>query len=260
MTHRICILGGGFGGLYSALALAKLPWDKAKQPEITLVDQRDRFLFTPLLYELVTGELQSWEIAPPYAELLANTGISFQQSGVERIDLSGQTVALQNGTQLHYDRLVLALGGETPMDLAPGVAEHAIAFRSLTDAYRLQDKLRALEIANADKIRVAIVGGGYSGIELACKLAERLGERGRIRIVERTTGILQNSPAFNQAAAQKALSEKGIWVDYETTVTQVTANSLSLEFKEQIDLLPVATASIRLSAASTCSKIAVSNF
>jgi demethylphylloquinone reductase len=239
MTHRICILGGGFGGLYSALALAKLPWDKANQPEITLVDQRDHFLFTPLLYELVTGELQSWEIAPPYTELLANTGIRFQQSGIAGIDLSTQTVTLNKGICLTYDRLVLALGGETPMDLAPGVAEHAIAFRSLADAYRLQDKLRALEISNADKIRVAIVGGGYSGVELACKLAERLGERGRIRIVERTTGILQNSPPFNQAAAQQALSEKGIWVDYETSVTEVTANSLSLSFKDQIDVLPV---------------------
>lgn len=61
--QRIGILGGGFGGLYTALRLSQLPWE-GTPPIITLVDHRDRFLFLPLLYELVTGELQTWEVAP----------------------------------------------------------------------------------------------------------------------------------------------------------------------------------------------------
>ena len=56
-TQRICILGGGFGGLYTALRLIQFPWESSKKPEIILIDQRDRFLFAPLLYELVTGEI-----------------------------------------------------------------------------------------------------------------------------------------------------------------------------------------------------------
>ena len=76
---RICILGGGFGGLYTALRLSQLPFSKTEKPEIVLVDRRDRFLFVPLLYELLTGELQTWEIAPPFAELLQNTGVRFCQ-------------------------------------------------------------------------------------------------------------------------------------------------------------------------------------
>jgi demethylphylloquinone reductase len=238
MSHSICILGGGFGGLYTALALSKLNWE-AQQPEIVLVDQRDRFVFAPLLYELVTGELQTWEIAPPYEELLVNTGVRFHQSAVDRIDLSAQQVNLAEGHSLAYDRLVLALGGETPLDMAPGVAEHAIPFRTLEDAYRLQERLRQLEASKLDKIRVAVVGGGYSGVEVACKVAERLGDRGRIRIVELADKILQNSPEFNQAAAQKALSDKDIWVDYETTVTEVAAETISLKYKDKTDILPV---------------------
>ncbi|MEL6159621.1 MAG: NAD(P)/FAD-dependent oxidoreductase [Cyanobacteria bacterium J06627_32] len=238
MSQSICILGGGFGGLYTALALSKLNWDDT-QPDIVLVDQRDRFVFAPLLYELVTGELQTWEIAPPYEELLANTGVRFHQSGVDSIDTDAQTVALKDGQRLTYDRIVLALGGETPMDMAPGVAEHAIPFRTLEDAYRLKERLRQLEAADPDKIRVAVVGGGYSGVEIACKVAERLGEKGRVRIVERAGSILQTSPDFNQAAAKKALSEKNVWVDYETTVTDVTADSISLEYKDKIDTIPV---------------------
>ncbi|MEO0759543.1 MAG: NAD(P)/FAD-dependent oxidoreductase [Cyanobacteria bacterium J06648_16] len=237
MTHRIVILGGGFGGLYTALALSKLTWDS--QPNITLVDQRDRFVFLPLLYELVTGELQTWEIAPPYEEVLSSTGVRFCRDGVDGINTEAKQVRLQSGETLDYDRLVLALGGETPMDMAPGVEEHAIAFRSLADAYQLQDRLRQLESAQADKVRVAVVGGGYSGVELACKLAERLGDKGRLRIVERGTEILKNSPEFNQKAALAALSEKGIWVDYDTTVTEVTADTLTLKYKDQLDTLPV---------------------
>jgi NADH dehydrogenase len=239
MTDCIGILGGGFGGLYTALALSRLPWEKQTRPEIVLVDQRDRFLFSPLLYELVTGELQTWEIAPPYEELLANTGVIFRQSAVTAIDLPCRSVTLAEGAALHYSRLVLALGGETPMDWVAGVAEYAIPFRTLQDAYRLQERLRQLETSGVDKIRVAIVGGGYSGVELACKLAERLGNRGRIRIVERGAKILQDSSQFNQQAAQKALSDRGIWIDYETTVTAVTADSLTLKYQEQLDTLPV---------------------
>lgn len=236
---RICILGGGFGGLYTALRLIQFPWEPSDQPEITLIDQRDRFVFSPLLYELVTGELETWEIAPPYTELLANTGIRFRQAEVAAVQLDTKQVQLQDGSPLDYDYLVLAMGGETPMDLAPGVADHAIPFRTIADAYQLEEKLRVLEASNSDKIRVAIVGGGYSGIELACKLAERLGDRGRIRVVEATEQILRNSPEFNRETALKALSDRKVWLDLETKVQAVTADSITLEFRDQVDTIPV---------------------
>lgn len=236
---RICILGGGFGGLYTALRLIQFPWEPSDQPEITLIDQRDRFVFSPLLYELVTGELETWEIAPPYTELLANTGIRFRQAEVAAVQLDAKQVQLQDGSPLDYDYLVLAMGGETPMNLAPGVADHAIPFRTIADAYQLEEKLRVLEASNSDKIRVAIVGGGYSGIELACKLAERLGDRGRIRVVEATEQILRNSPEFNRETALKALSDRKVWLDLETKVQAVTADSITLEFRDQADTIPV---------------------
>lgn len=236
---RICILGGGFGGLYTALRLSQLSWNKSEKPEITLVDQRDRFVFLPLLYELVTKELETWEIAPPYMELLTNTGIQFRQLAVASIDIDAKQVHFQNHAQLGYDYLVLAMGGETPMDRVPGVAEHAIAFRTIQDAYRLEEKLRLLEESNADKIRVAIVGAGYSGVELACKLAERLGDRGRVRLVEATDQILRTSPEFNRETASKALSERDVWIDLETKVESVTAEAIALEYKGQLDIIPV---------------------
>ncbi|PSB09255.1 FAD-dependent oxidoreductase [filamentous cyanobacterium CCP1] len=236
---RICILGGGFGGLYTALNLSQMPWNLANPPEITLVDQRDRFLFAPLLYELLTGELETWEIAPPFTELLANTKIRFHQSAVNAIDTGAKQVQLADETRLDYDYLVLAMGGETPMDLVPGAADYAIPFRTLSDAYRLEEKLRLLEQSDLEKIRVAIVGAGYSGVELACKLAERLGDRGRLRIIEIADQILKTSPEFNRETATKALTDRGVWLDLETTVESITADSITLQYKGKTDTLPV---------------------
>ncbi|MBD2078002.1 NAD(P)/FAD-dependent oxidoreductase [Phormidium sp. FACHB-592] len=236
---RICILGGGFGGLYTALRLSQLPWTKQEKLEIILVDRSDRFLFSPLLYELMTGELQTWEIAPPFEELLAGTGVRFHQGNVTGIDLSAKYVQLQEGHALPYDRLVVSLGGETPLDLVAGSAEHALPFRSIADAYRLEERLRQLEESEADKLRVAIVGAGYAGVELACKLADRLGSRGRIRLVEQTDLILRTSPDFNRTAATKALDARNVWIDLETSVEAISADNISLLYKGNVDTIPV---------------------
>ncbi|MCG5060235.1 MAG: NAD(P)/FAD-dependent oxidoreductase [Limnoraphis sp. WC205] len=236
---RICILGGGFGGLYTALRLNELPWRKSEQPEITLVDSRDRFLFSPFLYELLTGELQTWEIAPPFEQLLQNTNIRFCQQVVTAIDIEAKEVQLSEGEALTFDYLVLAMGGETPLDIVPGAAEYAIPFRSIEDAYRLEERLRLLEASDQDKIRIAIVGGGYSGVELACKLADRLQERGRLRLIERDDRILRSSPNFNREAAQRALQQRRVWVDLETTVQSIEASTMALEYRQQVDPIPV---------------------
>jgi len=235
---RICILGGGFGGLYTALRLSQLPWE-SERPEIILVDQSDRFLFSPLLYELLTGELQTWEIAPPFAEILAGTGVRFCQGVVAGIDIDERRVQLQDGPEIPYERLVLALGGETPLDMVPGAISYAFPFRSVKDAYRLEERLRVLEESEADKIRVAIVGAGYSGVELACKLADRLGERGRFRLIEISDQILRTSPEFNRTAANKALEARGVWIDLETKVESIGSDAIALEYKNQVDTIPV---------------------
>ncbi len=237
--QKICIVGGGFGGLYTALRLHELTWEIEEQPEITLIDKGDRFLFSPLLYELITEELQSWEIAPPFEEILAHTGIIFRQGAVTDIDIENKNITVDNSTTINYDKLVLSTGGKTPLNIVPGAINHAIPFRSLQDAYRVIEKLRLLEDSHRDKIRVAIIGGGYSGVELACKIADRLGDRGRVRIIDRGTEILDNATDFNRETAIKALEERQVWLDLETEVAKVEAESIDLIYKGQVDTIPV---------------------
>jgi NADH:ubiquinone reductase (non-electrogenic) len=244
---QIVIIGGGFAGLYTALRLSEFPWDDDNRPDITLIDRQDHFVFSPLLYELVNEEMQPWEVAPLYASLLHYSAIHYVQARVTTVDGATKRVictGVENGVDdavenIAYDYLVIAAGGTTKIADIPGVKYYALPFKTLGDALSLKNKLRHLEQADVDKIRVAVVGGGYSGVELACKLADRLGDRGRLRLIDRGTEILKNAPKFNQVASRDALTEKEIWVDYETEVVSLTAQTISLKYKEQVDEIPV---------------------
>ncbi|NQW38683.1 MAG: FAD-dependent oxidoreductase, partial [Cyanobacteria bacterium] len=108
VTAPVVIVGGGFGGLYTALALA----GRRQHPPILLIDPNDRFLFLPLLYELLSGELRSWEIAPRYDTLLAGKGVAWLQDRVVRIDSDNGLIHTGAGRQLAFSRLVLATGAQ----------------------------------------------------------------------------------------------------------------------------------------------------
>lgn len=235
---QICILGGGFGGLYTALSLHRLKRLKSQNCQITLVEYKDRFLFTPLLYELVTGELQRWEIAPSYQKLLANTNIQFCQNTIENLDLETRQVLLQGGRTLTYDYLVLAVGSETCLEGIPGATTWAIPFRTLADVERLKEQLRFLEVSDQELIRVAVVGGGPNGVELACKLADRLGKRGRVRLIERGKEILKTFSPSIQAMAHRALKARNVWVDLETSISAIASDHITLVHENQAIALP----------------------
>ncbi|MEN9224973.1 MAG: NAD(P)/FAD-dependent oxidoreductase [Thermostichus sp. HHBFW_bins_43] len=221
MSH-ICILGGGFGGLYTALELTRQPWPEP--PQITLVDRQDRFVFAPLLYELLTGEMEDWEVAPRFRDLLPPESVQFRQGSVTAVDPKGRTVTLADGQSLEYDSLVLALGGETPLQRVPGAAEFAFPFRTLADAQRLRAHLNHLEERDpAQPIRLAIAGAGASGVELACKLSDRLGSRGRIRLIELGSRILSGFAESSREAAQQALAERRVQVELQTQVLCIEA-------------------------------------
>ncbi|KEH20929.1 NADH dehydrogenase [Medicago truncatula] len=223
---RVCILGGGFGGLYTALRLESLEWSEDNKPQIALVDQSDRFVFKPMLYELLSGEVDEWEIAPRFSDLLANTGVQFLKDRVKVLQPSdhlgvngsnasthGGTVHLESGLHIEYDWLVLALGAEAKLDVVPGATEFAIPFSTLEDARKVNNRLTILERKTFGKdyqISVAIVGCGYSGVELAATVAERLQNRGIVRAINVDTMICPTAPPGNREAALKVLSSRKV--------------------------------------------------
>src|SRR6185503_1187073 len=129
---RVVIVGGGFGGLFTALELGHTH-------DVTIISDDDHFLFTPMLYEYLSGEVEQWHIAPSYKELL-DAEVRIVAGAVGAIDLEAQTVSV-NGRDdsLKYDVLVLAVGGVTNFAGVEGAAEFAIPFRKISHA----DELRA---------------------------------------------------------------------------------------------------------------------
>ncbi len=221
---RICILGGGFGGLYCALALHRRLKPSA-QVHITLVEPRDRFNFTPLLYELLTQELAPWEIAPTYRDLLQHTAIDLRQDWVETIDLTQRTVALRQGEALPYDYLVVALGSQMRPPAIAGSQAHTLPFTTLADAEQLERRLGDLE--HQPTVRVVVAGAGPSGVELACKLSDRLGRRGHVTVVDRRGEILRSYPERLRRAAARALAKRGVVLYLNAAIEAVEADGLT---------------------------------
>ncbi|HZG41039.1 MAG TPA: NAD(P)/FAD-dependent oxidoreductase [Nodosilinea sp.] len=225
---NICILGGGFGGLYCALALHQR-LGKSAQARITLVEPRDRFNFTPLLYELLTQELASWEIAPAYRDLLKHTAVDLRQDWAEHIDLAQQRVTLRHGEPIPYDYLVVALGSQMRPPATPGSQAHSLPFTTPADAERLERRLADLD--SLPTVRVVVAGTGPSGVELACKLSDRLGPRGHITVVDRRGEILRSYPARVQRAAARAMAKRGIEVYLDAAIGTVDASGLTFGYE-----------------------------
>ncbi|XP_039014454.1 alternative NAD(P)H-ubiquinone oxidoreductase C1, chloroplastic/mitochondrial-like isoform X2 [Hibiscus syriacus] len=179
-----------------------------------------------MLYELLSGEVDDWEIAPRFSELLANTGVQFLQDKVKILHPSdhwgmnghkqsscGGTVLLESGLLIEYDWLVLALGVEAKLDVVQGALEFALPFSTLDDACKVNKKLRTLERMKFGKdslICVAVVGCGYSGVELAATISERLQDRGIVQAINVETTICPTAPAGNREAALKVLSSRKV--------------------------------------------------
>lgn len=149
---RICVLGGGFGGLYTALRLEALRWPEGRRPEVTLIDKSDRFVFKPLLYELLNGTAQPEEVAPQFSELLGPTAVRFVRGRVREVEHAGTVpgsagrVVLGDGTVVEYDWIVLALGSEGTHRGVPGAKDHALPFTTLEDTTRIKDEIQKLQV------------------------------------------------------------------------------------------------------------------
>lgn len=237
---RVCVLGGGFGGLYTALKLDDLLWPQGRKPEITLVDRSDRFVFKPLLYELVNGTATASEVAPTFTEVLGASSIRFVLGSVASIKAEGAeegassrgggVVTLTDGTTLAYDWLVLALGSDVTAKGVPGAKENAIPFNTYEDTVRINEAIARLEATKEGpgSIRCSVVGSGYAGVELAATLAERLGSRGRVMLVG-PGGILDGGPEGQRKASEAALRSLGVEFIGQARVQSVEKKTVSSE-------------------------------
>ena len=237
--QRILILGGGFGGLFTALDLAGVG-------EVTLVDDQDHFLFRPMLYEYLSGEVELWHIAPDFRELLDN--VRTVRGAIQSIDLDRRSVVIEGrDAPLNYDVLVMALGAVTNYWGVEGAEEFTLPFREVEDVNRLRRRMtEALDHLPPDAapqdtreaLTFVVVGGGASGVELSTKMSDLLRDavkrralagEARVIIIEMTDRLVPGMGDEIRKYVERELDRHRIEVHTRTRVARVRKTGLTLE-------------------------------
>ena len=243
MAH-VVIVGAGFGGLTCARKLDGQPVD------VTLLDQDNYHLFTPLLYQVATGLLNPSDVAYPLRTVFRHSrNVRFRQARVDHVDLHRKLVVLDGGVEISYDYVVLASGSTDNYFGNKTVAEVSLGLKTLPNATRLRNHvLTCLERADAEGDRAkraalltfVIVGGGPTGVETAGALSELLGivagkdyhqisrAETRIVLVEGTDRLLGTFSTRISAYARRVLERRGVEVVTDVLVKDADAHAVTL--------------------------------
>jgi NADH dehydrogenase len=255
---HVVIVGGGFGGLYTAQALGDQP------VRVTVIDKRNFHLFQPLLYQVATGSLSPSDIAAPLRSILAKyDNVSVLLDEVMDINTTDQLLQLKTEPEaLHYDYLVLATGSMTHFFGHDDWAKNSLELKTLESALdmrrRVLDAFEKAERETDPKLQAAamnfvVVGGGPTGVELAGAVAELARNtlkhdfrridcsKTSITLVEAAPRILSVYPeALSKWTAQK-LNQLGVTVLEATQVTDIQPGCITLSKNGQSETIEADT-------------------
>jgi NADH dehydrogenase len=255
-SHRVVILGGGFGGLDAAKSLG------AASVSVTVVDRRNFHLFQPLLYQVATGGLSPGEIASPIRVVLKkNRNTQVLLGEAKDLDSANRRLILRDG-EVPYDTLIVAtgathfyFGNDQWEPLAPGL-------KTIEDATRIRSRvLSAFEHAEREQdlakraawLTFVIVGAGPTGVELAGALGEISNDtlrhdfrhinprEARILLVEGEPRVLPAFPPDLSAKAEKQLIQLGVRALHDARVTAIDADGVTVHTAGRDDRIPART-------------------
>jgi NADH:ubiquinone reductase (H+-translocating) len=266
MAWNVLILGGGFGGLTAARRLERrLPHGSAK---VTLVNDVNFMLYTPLLPGAAAGTLEPRHVVVPLREQLRRTDLHLGHVLGADPDRKVVRVRSIGGSEadLPYDQLIVALGSTSRTLPIPGLAEHAMGFKTLSEAIALRNRvlsqLEQAEIQEDEDARRALltfvfVGAGYAGLEGLAELqdlaADVLDRYPRARLtglrfilVEARERVMLEISADLAAFATAELRRRGIEVRLNTQIARLTEDSVTLSTGEVVPARTVVwTAGVR---------------
>ncbi len=260
MAWDIVIAGGGFGGYYAARTLEKLlPQHSAR---VTLVSDVNFLLFTPLLPGAAAGTLEPRHVVVPLREQLKTTDLWLGRVSGAAPERNRLIVDSLDGRrhELHYDQLIVAVGSTSRTLPIPGLVEHAMGFKTLSEAIALRNRiLSLLEIAEtvpdaetrAELLTVVFVGAGYAGLEGLAELQDfmtdvidlypRCRVQGmRFMLVEAKERVMPEVAPRLAAFAERELRGRGIEIRTNTTVEEVADRWVRLKGGDVIPTRTVA--------------------
>lgn len=259
---KIVIVGGGAGGLELATLLGK-KLGKSKKAKITLVDKNTNHLWKPLLHEIATGTLNDELDHVNYFAQGQNNSFSFQQGQLSNINRNDKTITLNNvvdsknqvifpETTVSYDVLVMAIGSTSNDFGTPGVKEHCTFLDDQESAKRFRKSILSTffrfssGLEDKQKLNIAIVGAGATGVELTTELfsmVKTLGSYGfekldpsllNITLIEATDRILPALPESASKNIQAKLEEFGATVLTKTKIVKADENNFYPEGQDPI--------------------------
>jgi NADH dehydrogenase len=250
-THRVVIIGAGFGGLFAAKALRRAA------VSVTVIDRTNHHLFQPLLYQVATGVLSEGDIAVPTRDVLRRQDNARVVLGeVSDIDLAERQVIVEafgEPTQIGYDSLIVAAGASQSYFGNDQFAVHAPGMKTVDDALEIRGRIfgafeRAELEPDPDRRRAwltfAVVGAGPTGVEIAGQIAElsrralkrnfrTFDPRGaRIVLIDAIDTILATFPPSLQHRAIHDLERLGVELRLGTRVTGVDRSGVDIETPE----------------------------
>lgn len=238
--HRVVILGAGFGGINTYLRLHKQA--RRRNLKLTLVNNTNYFLFSPLLHEVATSGLDRHHVVEAVRELMEGHDAQFIQSEATQIDFQKRSVTTGQG-KLPYDTLVIATGAETNFFGIPG-AENCLDLKTLRDAVTIRNRIidafeQAAQCNSAAErkrlLSFAIIGGGPTGVEMAGELMDLLTETLErffaqeirpkdvsLALLTADAELLMMFHPTLRRKAQTILEERGITIHTQMMAKQIT--------------------------------------
>lgn len=232
---KVVVLGAGFGGLTAARALDK-------HAEVILIDRHNFQTFLPLLYQVSTAGLAADHVAYPIRGALRKTKVQFRMGTPEKINAATSELTLTDGHVIKYDHLVIALGSTTADFGIAGVKENALGMKTVGEALTIRSEvMRSYEEmcrqGNQDKLDIAIVGGGPTGVEMAGAFAELVrgplrsdyadaAKRVQVSIIEAGPRLVPSFSESLSSRTQEDLEKLGVTVLTNTSVKEVMPDSI----------------------------------
>ena len=256
-THKILILGGGFGGLVAAQTL------KHANASVTLIDKRNFHLFQPLLYQVATGSLSPGQVASPLRAVLSrqkNTEVLLGEA--VDLDPNAKKVILRDGSTFPYDSLIIATGSQTSYYGNDAWRAFAPSLKTVEEATAIRHKIlyafeRAERSGSEAEARAwltfVIVGAGATGLELAGALAEIAREtlrhdfrhinpgEARIILLDGAPRVLTAYPEDLSAKAEKLVSRLGVEIFKNAMVNNIDADGVHYSHDDVDIKLPART-------------------